>query len=269
MSAIAVLPSTMIGRAGQAVDERGARVLRAAVVEPGDGVCSAQSVRARPIAVAASSGLKVTSGSSISTRRSNCPLRAASRNASTRSFCRARSAGGALGSACTRRRARLASCRVAAALRPTIGAISSNGTANMSCSTNASRSAGARVSSTTSNASPTESASTASCAGSIGSICSGRSSSGSSRRAVRERSASRQIRPTTVVSQAPRLSSSAASTRPSRSHASCTASSASADEPSIRVATACNLGRSASKRSASVSTIFFSVPVTSRCWVPS
>ena len=37
----------------------------------------------------------------------------------------------------TRRRARLASCRAAAEVRPTIGAISSNGTANMSCSTNA------------------------------------------------------------------------------------------------------------------------------------
>ena len=47
-----------------------------------------------------------------------------------------------------------------------MGAISSNGTANMSCSTKASRSAGARVSRTTSSASPTESASTASCSGS-------------------------------------------------------------------------------------------------------
>ena len=55
----------------------------------------------------------------------------------------------------TRRRARLASCRVAAGERSTIGAISSNGTANMSCRTNASRSAGASVSSTTSSASPT------------------------------------------------------------------------------------------------------------------
>ena len=45
--------------------------------------------------------------------------------------------------------------------RPTTAAISSNGTANMSCSTNASRSAGASVSSTTSRARPTESASSA------------------------------------------------------------------------------------------------------------
>ena len=43
---------------------------------------------------------------------------------------------------CTRRRARLASWRAAVGERPTIGAISSNGMANMSCSTKASRSAG-------------------------------------------------------------------------------------------------------------------------------
>ena len=46
-------------------------------------------------------------------------------------------------------------------------AMSSKGTANMSCSTKASRSAGASVSSTTSSASPTESASSASCSGSM------------------------------------------------------------------------------------------------------
>ena len=68
---------------------------------------------------------------------------------------------------CTRRRARLASCRAAVGVRPTIGAISSKGTANMSCSTNASRSAGASVSRTTSRARPTESASIASCSGSV------------------------------------------------------------------------------------------------------
>ena len=55
----------------------------------------------------------------------------------------------------TRRRARLASILVASAERPTIGAISANGTANMSWSTKASRSAGASSSSTTSMASPT------------------------------------------------------------------------------------------------------------------
>ena len=60
---------------------------------------------------------------------------------------------------CTRRRARLASWRVASGDRPTMSAISSNGTANTSCSTNATRSAGASRSSTTSSAAPTESAS--------------------------------------------------------------------------------------------------------------
>ena len=56
----------------------------------------------------------------------------------------------------TRRRARLASWRVACGERSTIAAISSNGTANMSCSTNASRSAGLSVSSTTCSAIPTD-----------------------------------------------------------------------------------------------------------------
>ena len=78
-----------------------------------------------------------------------------------------RSASGTACSPRTRRRARLASCRAASGERSTIGAISSNGTANMSCSTNASRSAGVSVSSTTSSASPTESASSASCSGSV------------------------------------------------------------------------------------------------------
>jgi hypothetical protein len=41
-------------------------------------------------------------------------------------------------------------------------------------------------------------------------------------------------RETTVVSQPPRLSMSAAPVRLSRSHASCTASSASPREPSMR-----------------------------------
>ena len=59
---------------------------------------------------------------------------------------------------CTRRRARLASWRAAAGERPTTGAMSSNGRLNMSCSTKATRSAGARVSSTTSMATPIESA---------------------------------------------------------------------------------------------------------------
>ncbi|CAM5729536.1 hypothetical protein SFUMM280S_10154 [Streptomyces fumanus] len=74
---------------------------------------------------------------------------------------------------------------------------------------------------------------------------------GSSRRAVRERSRSRQIRPVTVVSQPPRLSTPSAPARSSRSQVSWTASSASAREPSIRYATARNCPRCSSNRSAS------------------
>jgi hypothetical protein len=120
-------------------------------------------------------------------------------------------------------------------VRPTIGAISSNGTANMSCSTNASRSAGASVSSTTSSAAPTESAISVSRSDGLSATGSGTCGPiGSSRRDLRERSMSRQIRAITVVNHPPRLSTAAVSVRPSRSQASCTASSTSAVEPSIR-----------------------------------
>ncbi len=65
-----------------------------------------------------------------------------------------------------------------------------------------------------------------------------RSASGSSRRVSRERSRLRQMRATTVVSQPPMFWTSAVSARLSLIHASCTASSASLTEPSIRYATA-------------------------------
>jgi hypothetical protein len=55
-----------------------------------------------------------------------------------------------------------------------------------------------------------------------------------SRRDFRERSMSRHTRETTVVNQPPRFSTVAESMRLSRSHASCTASSASLSEPSMR-----------------------------------
>ena len=58
--------------------------------------------------------------------------------------------------------------------------------------------------------------------------------SGSSRRVLRARSMFSETRATTVVSQARRFSMSPASVRLSRSHASCTASSASLSEPSMR-----------------------------------
>src|SRR5215207_7628051 len=93
--------------------------------------------------------------------------REAARKASTASRWRVRSASGTMSAPCTRRRARLASCLAALGERPTMGAISSKGTEYMSCSTKASRSAGAKVSSTTTSARPTESASSASCSGPI------------------------------------------------------------------------------------------------------
>ena len=107
---------------------------------------------------------------------------------------------------------------------------------------------GASRSSTTSSAMPTESASTASCSGSDwAALCSAGSaavvlSSGSSRCAERELSMSRQTRETTVVSQPRRLSIPSAPERLRRSHASCTASSASASDPSIRYATRADAG---------------------------
>jgi hypothetical protein len=123
----------------------------------------------------------------------------------------------------------------AAGVLPITGAISSNGTANMSCSTNATRSAGPSASSTTSSASPTESASSASSPGSRRSSSgSGWVSRGSSGWLRRVRSRDRHTRATTVVSHAPTFSISPAPVRWNRSHASWTASSASAAEPSIR-----------------------------------
>jgi hypothetical protein len=137
-----------------------------------------------------------------------------------------------------RARARLASWRVAGTLRSTIGAISSKGIAKTSCSTNATRSAGVSVSSTTSSARPTESARSASCSGSdSASLAAGSGRSGSASgcgRDLRASSMLRQTRETTVVSQLPRLWTSLVSARLKRSHASWTASSASLEEPSIR-----------------------------------
>ena len=101
---------------------------------------------------------------------------------------------------------------------------------------------------------PTESAMTTCCSGSASLAGSGRCSpTGSSRRDRRERSRSRHTRATIVVSQPPMFSTPSAPERLRRSQASCMASSASAAEPSIRWATACSLGRCASKRSASQS----------------
>ena len=120
-----------------------------------------------------------------------------------------------------------------------MGPIWSKGRSNMSCSTNATRSAGASVSRTTSSARPTESASSTSCSGPAVSgrlaVGSGTSTpTGSSRRDWRERSMSRHTRAVTVVSHPPRFSTPSAPERLSRIQDSWTASSASAREPSIR-----------------------------------
>jgi hypothetical protein len=61
-----------------------------------------------------------------------------------------------------------------------------------------------------------------------------RTSSASSRRVRRVRSMFSEMRATIVVSQARRFSTSLVSARPTRSHASWTASSASASDPSMR-----------------------------------
>ena len=180
-----------------------------------------------------------TSGWRTKTSRSKSPSRAAAWKASTSSRWRIRSAGASGAAPRTRRRARLASWRAASGVRSTIGAISSKGTANMSCRTKASRSAGDSCSRTTRSARPTESASSASCSGWPPSMRSTtgsgrRSSSGSSPRVLRARSMFRHTRATTVVSQPPRFSISSASLRLSRTQASCTASSASLSEPSMR-----------------------------------
>ena len=94
------------------------------------------------------------------------------------------------------------------------------------------------MSSTTSSARLTESASTASSAG-VGAsrLTTGSGTctpAGSSGRAARERSRLRQTRATTVVSQPPGLPTSSGPVPLTRTQASWSASSASADDPSIR-----------------------------------
>ena len=208
---------------------------------------------AAPPGSPALSSRSTTSGSSTATSASKSPCRSAARNASTTRRWRT-------GSTCrggvapwTRRRARLASWRVATGERSRMGAMSSKGTAKMSCRTKARRSAGARVSSTTISAGPIESASrTAPSGPSVSrSAASGSSSaSDSSRRPRRDRSIFRHSRATTVVSHPARFSTSEVSAPLSRSQEFCTASSASACEPSIRKATAPRRPRCSSNRAA-------------------
>ena len=222
-------PSTSAGSAKRALAEK-ARALAATA-------CAPRIVVAVPAAVA--STRSTTSVSSAASSESKSPSRAAVRNASTSRRWRTRSVAGSGVLPRTRRRARAASWAAVFSDRPTIGAISANGRSNMSCSTNASRSAGDSLCRMTSNAAPTESASSASCSGSTGSAVAMRagatvSSSGCSGLALRARSMSRQMCATTVVSQPRILRTSPTSARSIRSHASWTASSASGNEPSIR-----------------------------------
>ena len=196
-----------------------------------------------PRRATAASTRNTTSGSSTDSSPCRSPPRAAPRKASITLRCPFSTGSGAAGRPCTRRRARLASWRVASGDRPTMEAISSKLRSNMSCSTKVTRSAGVSVSSTTSRARPTASASCASSSGlpapgpsatASGRWCASSSSSESSRRDSRARSMSRQTRPITVVSQ-PRGWQS----RPAR-HARGAASfpaprpSASLREPSMR-----------------------------------
>ena len=101
-----------------------------------------------------------------------------------------------------RRLAWLANCLAASGVRPTIGAISSKGTANMSCSTKASRSAPAFPA--RSNAAPTGQPYQYRAHVDRRRQAPARAPIGSSRRDLRERSMSR-TRATTVVSQPPRF----------------------------------------------------------------
>src|SRR5260221_65351 len=156
-----------------------------------------------------------TSGSSTATSASRLPSRDAARNASTSSHWRSSGTSAEAVAPRSLRRARLASWRVASVERWTTGPIWSNGSPNVSCRTNARRSAGLRVSRTMSIASPTESASRASCSGSTpsglettgsGMATSRASSIGSSRLEARVRRRSRQSRATIVVTVRGRVS---------------------------------------------------------------
>ena len=201
--------------------------------------CAPRISEGAPGTLAPSPMRTTTFGSSTARRPSKSPARTAARKASITTRWLLRSGSGTVSPPRTRRRARLASCLAAAGVRPTIGAISSKGRSNTSCSTNATRSAGASVSSTTRSAAPTESARRASCSGSfplllfaLGST--GRASNASSRSELRDRNMSRHTRATIVVSQPRMFRMPVAPLWSIRSQAFWTASSASASEPSIR-----------------------------------
>ena len=149
-----------------------------------------------------------------------------------------RSASGGGSAPRTRRRARLASWRAASGVRSTIGAISSNGTANMSCSTNASRSGGRQRLEHDEQREPDRVGEQRLLLG-VGAVVGATTAPAAGRRPVLGRGAARAEH---VEADAPdhgrqpaaEVLDPPASPRLSRSHASWTASSASLAEPSIR-----------------------------------
>ena len=95
------------------------------------------------------------------------PSLAARRKASTRARCCSKSTFPTADVPCTRRCSGWPVASAAGGERPTTSPIVSNGTANTSCRTNATRSSGASESSTTNSAAPTDSARSAASAGSF------------------------------------------------------------------------------------------------------
>lgn len=105
---------------------------------------------------AANSSTRTTrSGSNTAISPAKSPPRNAVKNESTTFRCSESTPWRICVPPCTLRLARLASCRAAVAVRPTIRPISSNDISNRSCNTNASRSAGVNRSSTINRATPT------------------------------------------------------------------------------------------------------------------
>ena len=152
--------TSVIGLASAAVTRRAAPLISAGSVTWAihmKGNARPATVGA-PRTVSAQLERTTTSGSRASSSASKSPLRAAVRKAPAIAFFRVRSVPGMQATPRTRRRARLASWRAAARGRPTTAAMSSKGTAKMSCRTKARRSAGASLCAMTSSAGPIESA---------------------------------------------------------------------------------------------------------------
>lgn len=166
------------------------------------------------------------------------PEASAMRNRSSIRRCSGNGTRGAGSAAASARRAREACWRAVATAHPAISAISVNGTSKPSWSTNASRCSAGSSCSTRNAAIRMSSLVTTMFCGSCesSSVTTGSGSHGPtycSRRTAADRRRSRQIRLTTVVSQAP-SSRTGDFSAASRNHASCTASSASSSRPVSR-----------------------------------